>query len=86
MEQLTEIQEDDSKILVFYDIAHVEHQTKSTRNWQKKGNKYTKILKTISSKKRINILGALDREFNRFTIFITEDSCDKHLACFFLNK
>jgi len=64
----------------------VEHQTKSSKNWQKKGNEHTKVLKTICNKKRINILGALDRELNKFTIFITEQSCGKEMACLFLNQ
>lgn len=71
---------------MFYDIAHVEHQTKSSKNWQKKGNKHTKVLKTICNKKRINVLGALDSTLENFTIFITEQSCNKEMACLFLDQ
>lgn len=83
---MNEISEDSSKILVFYDVSHLEYQVKSTKNWQKKGKNNTKILKTNPSKKRINLLGSLDRELNRFTVFITENSCNKEEACRFLEK
>jgi len=42
------------------------------------------VLKTISNKKRINIIGALDRDLKKITIYITEQSCNKEMACQFL--
>jgi len=72
--------------LVFYDVAHVEHQVKTSKNWQKKGVQHTKVLKTNSSKKRINILGALDRSLKRFTIMFSQANCTQEMAGLFLEQ
>lgn len=86
VEHLNEISNNEDNVLIFYDITHLEYQVKSTKNWQRKGVKHTKILKTNSSKKRINILGALDRKLKRFSFFLTEKSCNKELICDFLGQ
>ena len=83
---MNEITKDEDKVLVFYDISHVEYQVKSSKNWQKKGVHNTKILKTNPGKKRINILGALDRELGKLTVFITRNSCNKGLVSNFFGK
>ena len=70
--------------MIFYDISHLQYQVQNEKCWQLKGVEYTKVFKSICSKKRINILGAFNRKLNRFTIFMSKSTCNKELVCDFL--
>lgn len=66
-------------VILFVDAMHLVHQTIPGKLWVRRGQR--KMIPTGSGRKRLTILGALERGTNRVTALTTEATCD---ALFFI--
>lgn len=61
-------------VILFVDAMHLIHQTIPGKLWVRKGQR--KMIPTGSGRKRLTILGALERGANRVIALTTEATCD----------
>lgn len=73
------IKPDSKNILLYLDPVHQVYNSGNGYSWQKCGKKGTKLIRTTSHNKRLNIIGALNPISLKITSIISESNCDKHL-------
>lgn len=71
-------------VILFVDAMHLLHQTLPGKLWVRKGRR--KIVPTGSGRKRLTILGALERGTHRLTALTTAATCNALFVIAFLRQ
>ncbi|PCJ18525.1 MAG: hypothetical protein COB02_10300 [Candidatus Cloacimonadota bacterium] len=77
------IEADSKSVLLYLDPVHQVYNSGNGYSWQKRGKKGTKLIRTTSHNKRLNIIGALNPITLKITSIISDSNCDKYLMSSF---
>ena len=87
MEQLYNCACSDSKqVLLYLDLMHQVHNNENDYAWQAKGIKGTKTVLANTSRRRLNIIGAINPVTFQPTILLTEENCCAEVIEAFLEE